>query len=63
MKYQAKQKHLLPFHDTKLKEIHINNMNYKKIKMGNKVKNVNMKSRTYYFLNDIDIENSDPNNI
>ena len=31
--------------------------------MGNKVKNVNMKSRTYYFLSDIDIENSDPNNI
>ena len=27
MKYRAKQKHLLPFHDTKLKEIHINNMN------------------------------------
>ena len=27
IKYQAKQKHLLPFHDTKLKEVDINNIN------------------------------------
>ena len=27
IKYRAKQKHLLPFHDTKLKEFHINNVN------------------------------------
>ena len=27
IKYQAKQKHLLPFHDTKLKEVRINNKN------------------------------------
>ena len=28
-KYQAKRKHLLPFHDTKLKQVHINNTNLK----------------------------------
>ena len=28
-KYLAKRKHLLPFHDTKLKEVHINNANLK----------------------------------
>ena len=28
IKYQAKQKHLLPFHDTKLKEVDINNINW-----------------------------------
>ena len=27
IKYQARQKHLLPFHDTKLKQIYINNIN------------------------------------
>ena len=27
IKYRAKQKHLLPFHDTKLKQLHINNTN------------------------------------
>ena len=27
IKYQAKQKHLLPFHDTKLKRIYIDNIN------------------------------------
>ena len=26
--YQAKQKHLLPFHNTKLKKIHIDNINW-----------------------------------
>ena len=28
-KYLAKRKHLLPFHDTKLKQVHINNANLK----------------------------------
>ena len=27
IKYRAKEKHLLPFHETKLKEVHINNIN------------------------------------
>ena len=27
--YQAKEKHLLPFHNTKLKKIHIDNINWK----------------------------------
>ena len=27
MKYQAKQRHLLPFHDTKLKQVYIDNIN------------------------------------
>ena len=32
--------------------------------MINKVKDINIKNRTYYFFNDImDIENFDPNNI
>ena len=32
--------------------------------MSNKVKDINIKNRTYYFFNDIiDIENFDPNNI
>ena len=32
--------------------------------MNNKVKDINIKNRTYYFFNDImDIENFDPNNI
>ena len=32
--------------------------------MSNKVKDINIKSRAYYFFNDIiDIENFDPNNI
>ena len=32
--------------------------------MSNKVKDINIKIRTYYFFNDIiDIENFDPNNI
>ena len=29
IKYQAKKKHLLPFHDTKLKEVQLNNINLK----------------------------------
>ena len=32
--------------------------------MGNKIKDINIKNRTYYFFNDIiNIENFDPNNI
>ena len=27
IKYRAKQKHLLPFHNTKLKQVYINNVN------------------------------------
>ena len=27
IKYRTKQKHLLPFHDTKLKQVYINNIN------------------------------------
>ena len=27
IKYRAKQKHLLPFHDTKLKQVYINKLN------------------------------------
>ena len=29
IKYRAKQKHLPPFHDTKLKQVYINNTNWK----------------------------------
>ena len=60
IKYPAKQKHLLPFHDTKLKT---NQYSLYKLKMSNKVKDINIKNLTYYFFNDmIDIENFDPNN-
>ena len=31
--------------------------------MSNKVKDIDIKNRTYYFFNDINIKNSDPNNI
>ena len=43
IKYRAKQKHLLSFHFTnnELKEI--------KSKTSNKVKDINIKNRTYYF--------------
>ena len=51
IKYRAKQKHLLPFYDTKLK-------------MSNKVTDINIKNQTYYFFNYIiGIENFDPINI
>ena len=56
VKYRAKQKNLLPFHDTKLKQVYVDKMNWKWV----------IKSKiysTYYFFNDIiDIENFDPNN-
>ena len=29
IKYQAKRKHCLPFHNTKIKQVHINNINLK----------------------------------
>ena len=61
LKYQAKQKHLILFHDSKLK---INQYWYYKLKMTNKVKDINIKNRIYYFFNDIiDIEHFDLNNI
>ena len=63
IKYWAKQKHLLPFHDTKLKQAYINNLNWKWV-MSYKVKDIDIKNRTYYFFNDIiNIENLDLNNI
>ena len=57
IKYQAKQKHLLPFHDTNL-------FDKCKLKMSNKVKDINIKNHTYYFFDDIiNIKDFDPNNI
>ena len=53
IKNKTKQKHLLPFQFTnnKLKEI-IYQKIYKS-KMSNKVKDMGIKNRTYYFFNDI----------
>ena len=52
IKYHSKQKLLLPFHfiNKRLKEIL-----YEKYKseMSNKVKDIYIKNRTYYFFNDI----------
>ena len=57
LKYQAKQKHLLPFHITN-GELAI------KIKMNNKIKDVDIKSCIYYFFSVIiNIKNVDPNKI
>ena len=54
--YQAKQKHLLPFRDTKLKQFCVGSINWEWV--------IKLKNRTYYFFNDfINIENFDPNNI
>ena len=51
IKYWAKQKHLLPFH-------------FRNNELKEKVKDVDIKNRTYYFFDDaINIKNSDPNNI
>ena len=63
IKYRAKQKHSLPFKFTnnKLKEIVYQKY---KSKMSNKVKDIDLKNRTYYFCNDmINIKNFDVNNI
>ena len=63
IKYRAKQKHLLPFKFTnnKLKEIMYQKY---KSKMSNKVKDIHLKNRTYYFCNDmINIKNFDVNNV
>ena len=39
-------------------------MNLDHLKMSNKIKNINIKNRAYYFFNDIiDIKTFDPNNI
>ena len=73
IKYEANQKHLLPFHDTKLKIVPINttttttttnnNNNNKNNKNSNNILKI-YKNQTYYFFNYvIDIENFDPNNI
>ena len=52
IKYQAKQKHLLPFQftNTELKEVIYQKH---KSKMSNKVKNIDIKNRAYYFFNDM----------
>ena len=65
IKYEANQKHLLPFHDTKLKIVPINttNNNNKNNKNSNNILKI-YKNQTYCFFNYvIDIENFDPNNI
>ena len=65
IKYEANQKHLLPFHDTKLKIVPINTTtnNNKNNKNSNNILKI-YKNQTYYFFNYvIDIENFDPNNI
>ena len=65
IKYEANQKHLLPFHDTKLKivSINTNNNNKKNNKNNNNILKI-YKNQTYYFCNVfIDIESFDPNNI
>ena len=60
IEYQGKQKHLLPFRDTNLKQFC---WQYN-LKMSNKVKGINIKNRTYCFFNDIiNIENVNRNNI
>ena len=57
IKYQAKQKILLPFHVT-------NNKLKNKKKMSNKVNDISIKNHTYYFFDDIiNIKIFDPNNI
>ena len=61
IKYRAKRKHLLSFHNTndKLKKFCINKCI---MKMSNKVKDIHIKSCTYYFFNCIiNIKNFDPN--
>ena len=44
IKYRAKQKHLLPFHDASIKEIDIKNI-FKKMK-SNQLKEIDTKNRT-----------------
>ena len=57
LKYQVKQKHLLPFHITN-DELAI------KIKMNNNIKDEDIKSCIYYFFSVIiNIKNVDPNKI
>ena len=58
IKYQAKQKHLLPFHLASYVLIIII------IKISNKVKDIDIKNHTYYFFDDIiNLKNFDANNI
>ena len=57
LKYRVTQNHLLSFHFT-------NKKLQSKSEMSNKVKNIDIKNRRYYFFNDIiNIKNFDPNNI
>ena len=59
IKYQAKQKHLLPFHLASYVLIIIII-----IKISNKVKDIDIKNHTYYFFDDIiNLKNFDANNI
>ena len=45
----------------KLKQVYINNTN---LKMSNRVRNIDLKNRTYYFLDDIiNTKNFNPNYI
>ena len=63
IKYKEKQKHSLPFHFTsdKLKETIYEKY---KSKMSNKVKDIDIKNRTYFFLKDIiNIKGFDLSNI
>ena len=63
IKYQANQKHLLPFQFTNSKLKEIIYQNYEP-KMSNKVKDIIIKNRTYYFFDDIiNIKIFDLNNI
>ena len=60
IKYQAKQKHLLPFHLASYVLIIIIII----IKISNKVKDIDIKNHTYYFFGDIiNLKNFDANNI
>ena len=63
IKYQAKQKHLLPFHLASYVLIIIIIIIII-IKISNKVKDIDIKNHTYYFFDDIiNLKNFDANNI
>ena len=63
IKYQAKQKHLIPFHDTNNELKQVLYQKYK-LKMSNKIKNIDIRNHTYYFFDDtINIKIFDPNDI
>ena len=54
IKYQAKQKHLLPFHNTnnELREVYINKCIIK-MEINNKLKEIDITNRKCYYLDDI----------